>query len=314
MTARAGFSPTLDGRDLVLPSGFPHCFIFSGFRYDEARKMKEPSGVRHARGVGLCLIAAGQRTFSARFLRRGAGSVRTEPAHAFEGARTLGDTPRQDLRPGTGVHSPVYVGRTGAAGNLGPQTRRPRDNPWRISTDRNERAGDHDLRALSQPARQAHRLAIVRSVHHGDVNHTTATHELLTGRPIPVVGGGLRTDDWPHYGAVLAHLGRGDARTSLPPFIQLRPTVRDGAPRFVEQSHGQGAGWLGPAANPFTIDDDPNLPNYRIGAFRLPENVAPGRLDDRRQLLRRSMPKLASWSGNRQSQTLDSTTLAPTTY
>src|SRR3954467_2648515 len=33
-------------------------------------------------------------------------------------------------------------------------------------------------------ARQTRRLAIIRSVHHGDVNHTTATHELLTGRPI----------------------------------------------------------------------------------------------------------------------------------
>src|SRR4051812_35341186 len=39
-------------------------------------------------------------------------------------------------------------------------------------------------------ARQAHRLAIIRSVHHGDVNHTTATHELLTGRPIATGGGG----------------------------------------------------------------------------------------------------------------------------
>ena len=32
-------------------------------------------------------------------------------------------------------------------------------------------------------ARQAHRLAIIRSVHHADVNHLTATHALLTGRP-----------------------------------------------------------------------------------------------------------------------------------
>ena len=34
-------------------------------------------------------------------------------------------------------------------------------------------------------ARQAHRLAVIRSVHHADVNHLTATHELLTGRPLP---------------------------------------------------------------------------------------------------------------------------------
>src|SRR5215218_8580411 len=137
-------------------------------------------------------------------------------------------------------------------------------------------------------ARQAHRLAIVRSVHHADVNHLTATHELLTGRPIPVVGGGPMADDWPHYGAVLSRLNRAGerGRTGLPPFVQMRPTVPEGAPRFVESSHGQGAGWLGPALNPFTIDDDPNRPDYRVGAFRLPEDVGSGRFEDRRRLLR----------------------------
>jgi hypothetical protein len=134
-------------------------------------------------------------------------------------------------------------------------------------------------------ARQAHRLAIVRSVHHGDVNHTTATHELLTGRPIPTPGGGPPGNDWPHYGAVLARQGRGQERTSLPPFVQMRPTVPDGAPRFVESSHGQGAGWLGPTLNPFTIDDDPNRPDYHVGSIRLPDDVGSGRFADRQRLL-----------------------------
>lgn len=134
-------------------------------------------------------------------------------------------------------------------------------------------------------ARQANRLAVIRSVHHADVNHTTATHALLTGRPIPLAGGGPFGDDWPHYGAVLARLNRGRERTSLPPFVQMRPTVPDGAPRFVEQSHGQGGGWLGPALNPFTIDDDPSRPDYHVGAFHLPDDVSSGRLADRRRLL-----------------------------
>ena len=34
-------------------------------------------------------------------------------------------------------------------------------------------------------ATRARRLAVIRSVHHSDVNHLTATHELLTGRPAP---------------------------------------------------------------------------------------------------------------------------------
>jgi len=136
-------------------------------------------------------------------------------------------------------------------------------------------------------ARQAHRLAVIRSVHHADVNHTTATHELLTGRPAPRAGGTLG-DDWPHIGAVLAHQNRGRERSALPPFVQFRPTVENGAPRFVEESHGQSAGWLGPALNPLTIDEDPNLPAYRAraAALRLPDEVAPGRFEDRKALLR----------------------------
>ena len=54
-----------------------------------------------------------------------------------------------------------------------------------------------------QLAKQAHRLTIIRSMTHRDVNHTTATHEILTGRPIPRVGGGDFREDWPHYGAVM---------------------------------------------------------------------------------------------------------------
>ena len=34
----------------------------------------------------------------------------------------------------------------------------------------------------------------------------------------------------------------------------MMPRVPDGAPRFVEESHGQGAGWLGPLYEPMRID------------------------------------------------------------
>src|SRR5438874_1778665 len=91
-------------------------------------------------------------------------------------------------------------------------------------------------------AQRAHELCLIRSMTHNDVNHTTATHHLLTGRPAPP---GAITDDWPNYGAVLAKLGRGAG--PLPPNVSMMPVVPNGAPRFVEESHGQGAGGLGPA-------------------------------------------------------------------
>ena len=133
-------------------------------------------------------------------------------------------------------------------------------------------------------------LAVVRSVHHADVNHTTATHALLTGNPAPRGDAAPLAEDWPHIGAVLARENRGRERTLLPPFVQMRPTVPNGAPRFVESSHGQSAGWLGPAFNPLTLDDDPNRVDYRseasLGALSLPDGLSPARFEDRRLLLK----------------------------
>jgi len=64
-------------------------------------------------------------------------------------------------------------------------------------------------------AQRAQDLCLIRSMTHGDVNHITAPHMLLTGRPAPA---GPLADDWPNYGAVLAKMGRGADRS--------RPTCR----------------------------------------------------------------------------------------
>lgn len=130
-------------------------------------------------------------------------------------------------------------------------------------------------------AQRADRLCLIRSMTHGDVNHTTATHHLLTGKPAPA---GPLTDDWPNYGAVLAKLGRG--RGPLPPYVSMMPVVPDGAPRFVEESHGQGAGILGPIYNPMRIDADASSSNYRVAQFEPDQDMIPERARSREELLR----------------------------
>ncbi|HJT32004.1 MAG TPA: DUF1501 domain-containing protein [Pirellulales bacterium] len=132
-------------------------------------------------------------------------------------------------------------------------------------------------------AERADRLAIVRSLTHTNVDHTAATHFLLTGQPPPK--GGDLSNDWPHVGSVLARLGRGVG--PLPPFVSMRPKphVENDVPRFVEESHGQFAGWLGQSYNPLTIDADPSHAGYHVGDFALPPEISLARLDDRRGLL-----------------------------
>jgi uncharacterized protein (DUF1501 family) len=136
---------------------------------------------------------------------------------------------------------------------------------------------------LPRLARHMDRLALLRAVTHPDVDHTTATHYLLTGRGVPRPGA-PRAEDWPTYGAVLGWLGRG--RGPLPPFVSMMPVVPNGAPRFVEESHGQDAGWLGPLHHPMRIDADASRPDYRVGEFSLRADLPPARTDARRALLR----------------------------
>src|SRR5204863_108575 len=83
--------------------------------------------------------------------------------------------------------------------------------------------------------------------------------------------GGQLTDDFPSIGAVLSRLGRGSG--PLPPFVAMMPVVSNGAPRFVEQTHGQGAGWLGPLYQPMRIDADASLPDYRVAELALLDDL-----------------------------------------
>lgn len=131
-------------------------------------------------------------------------------------------------------------------------------------------------------AARAEQLCVIRSMTHDDVNHTSAPHWMLTGRGSPGGPSLPRDRDWPSIGAVLSQ--RGFGRGPLPPFVSMMPVVPNGAPRFVEETHGQGAGWLGTVYDPMRIDADGSLPDYHVGDFDLPEGVSAARLQRRRQL------------------------------
>jgi uncharacterized protein (DUF1501 family) len=158
---------------------------------------------------------------------------------------------------------------------------------------------------LPRLARHADKLALLRAMTHDNVDHTVATHFLLTGRGLPRPGAAL-AEDWPSYGAVLSRLGRG--RGPLPPFVSMMPKVPNGAPRFVEQSHGQGAGWLGPVFDPLRIDADASRRDYRVGELSLRAEVPLSRTRRRRELLgkldaqRRALAERADAAGAHQDR------------
>src|SRR5919109_631022 len=81
----------------------------------------------------------------------------------------------------------------------------------------------------------------------------------------------------------MTNLGRG--KGPRPPFVSMMPEVPNGAPRFVEQSRGRGAGWLGPQFDPMRIDANANSPDYQVADFSLRADVPEGRLNRRQELL-----------------------------
>ncbi|MGL4465064.1 MAG: DUF1501 domain-containing protein [Planctomycetia bacterium] len=135
---------------------------------------------------------------------------------------------------------------------------------------------------LPHLAARAHQFALIRSVTHSDVNHTTASHDMLCGQPFRT--GSTHRDTHPNVATVLAHLGR-HGRGVLPPAVNFMPVGSGDAPRFVEETMGQGAGWLGPVYDPMRIDEDPATAEVKFGGFRLHGDLTPARVDDRRRLL-----------------------------
>ena len=132
-------------------------------------------------------------------------------------------------------------------------------------------------------ARQMHRLAQVRSVHHAITDHNAGTYYALTGR-YPVDGARLivanSPKNFPPYGAVLAKLR--PAGKPLPAFVHI-PEYQSNLGVDIA---GQSAGFLGGAYEPF-VAGDPSLPDYEIPGLSPARDVPQERLDRREGLLKR---------------------------
>jgi hypothetical protein len=142
--------------------------------------------------------------------------------------------------------------------------------------------GLHVCEHLPRLARLMHKVALVRSMHHRNRLHDSASIETLTGRPSP---NGDREEFapikqfFPCHGAVLSYLRRG---RHLPVPHAALPFVFHN----VIDVPCQGGGFLGAAFDPFSISVDPDRKVYRAGALALPADQSPARLEQRRQLLR----------------------------
>ncbi len=142
---------------------------------------------------------------------------------------------------------------------------------------------------LPRLAARTDRLAIVRSMSHGEGNHLVAVHHVLTGHPSTPRGANdldrvASRDDFPCYGAVVDKVRRrGDG---LPSGIALPTRLVEGPLTWP----GQDAGFLGPRHDPWQLRLDPNRPEARDDSLTLPDGLNPERLHRRRHLMEQFAP------------------------
>ena len=121
----------------------------------------------------------------------------------------------------------------------------------------------------SRTAGIADKLAVIRSMTHGEAAHERGSHTMLTGyKPSPAI-------TYPSMGAVVSHeLG---PRNNLPGYI----SAPDG-----NQGFGfAGTGYLSAACGAFSVGGDPNNKNFVVRDLNLPAGVNETRMDRRKGLL-----------------------------
>src|SRR5262249_44655195 len=128
---------------------------------------------------------------------------------------------------------------------------------------------------LPKLAQHTDKLAFVRSVTHGDNNHSTGAHWMLTGykHPISAENFGASSKDHPHLGSVLSQLT--PAGGGMPTFVALPEVIATTAGAVVP---GQFGGMSGKRFDPFLINQHPDLPNFKVPSLALPEGLPPERL------------------------------------
>ncbi|MEW4566645.1 DUF1501 domain-containing protein [Tautonia sp. JC769] len=132
--------------------------------------------------------------------------------------------------------------------------------------------GMHFSKHMTEMAKIAERLAVVRSIQHNQGNHGAGNHYMMTGAPTRIpVGCGAFVSFHPSLGSVTAH-ERG-TQGGLPPYFSIPRMSRSGGPNF-----------LGARYAPFVVPDDPNRDNFRVRDVSPPRGLDLGRFDDRKDL------------------------------
>jgi hypothetical protein len=134
-------------------------------------------------------------------------------------------------------------------------------NPIKTNT------GEQFCESLPKLAQVADKIAVIRSMTHGEAAHERGTHNMFTGyRPSPAL-------NYPSMGSVVSH--EYGPRNNLPPYVCI-PSVPN---EFASN------GYLSSSYAPFSLGSDPANKGFRVQDLSLPNNVTEERFTRRRSAL-----------------------------
>src|SRR5437667_4002411 len=145
-------------------------------------------------------------------------------------------------------------------------------------------------------ARIADKFSLVRTCYHtAAAVHDTGHQMMQTGR---LFTGGINS---PHAGCALEYLkGR---RNELPAHVLLPEPM---GPTGGNLPHGQDAGFLGKAYDPFALMADPSKPNFKVPDLLPPTEIGEVRLQRRRELRQIVGDAVKNFEASANAQLMDS--------
>jgi hypothetical protein len=127
--------------------------------------------------------------------------------------------------------------------------------------------GEIFCETLPKTARIASKIAVIRSMTHGEAAHERGTHNMFTGyRPSPAI-------QFPSFGSVISH--EYGPRKSLPPYVCIPNQPNQFA----------GPGYLSSSFAPFSLGSDPASGGFKVQDLNLPSGVDDARFSRRRSAL-----------------------------
>jgi hypothetical protein len=127
--------------------------------------------------------------------------------------------------------------------------------------------GEEFCETLPQLAKLADKIAVIRSMTHGEAAHERGTHNMFTGyRPSPAL-------QFPSMGSVISH--EYGPRNNLPPYVCVPNQPNEFA----------GSGYLSSSFAPFSLGADPATAGFQVRDLTLPGGVDETRFNRRRSAL-----------------------------